>query len=267
MGFELDEYALLESPIHRWDARAKLIGLLSLMFAFAFVQRLAVVPAMLGLTLVVYGLSRLPLSFLLSRLRYPGFFILGVVCILPFVSGTTVLWQWGFLAIRQEGVLLMLLIVGRFLSIVTLGLVLFGTTPFLSLVRAMRSLGLPALLTDMLLLTYRYLFVLLEMLTTMQRSMRLRGFHSHSSHGMFQSWQILGRRLRRLASLVGTLFIRSYEQAERVYMAMRLRGYGCGQRTAYRSRPVTPQEKRWNRLGLGIALGAAVGIVALGQGI
>jgi len=262
MGFELDEYAYLNSPIHRWEARAKLIGLLALIFAFAFVQNLRLVPAMLAVALLVYGLSRLPLSFLAARLCYPGLFILGVVAFLPFLSGPTVLWQWGWLSIRQEGIMALLLVVGRFLSIVTLGLVLFGTTPFLAVVKAMRSLGLPALLADMLLLTYRYLFVLLEMLTTMQRSMRLRGFRYHKPQQ--KGWRASGQRLQRVASLLGTLFIRSYEQAEQIYVAMRLRGYGCAPR-----QPLSPSGRvptlplHWSHAGLSVSLLTAVSFVVM----
>ena len=255
MRLELDEYAYLDSPIHRWDASAKLIGLLAIITSFAFVEQLQHVPAMLGVTVVVYALSRLPVSFLTARLRYPGIFILGVVGLLPFLSGSTVLWSWGFLSLRQEGVMATALVMGRFFSILTLGLVLFGTTPFIAQVRAMRSLGLPGILADMLLLTYRYLFVLLEMLTTMRRAMRLRGFSFHPSRFNLQD-------LQRLASLMGTLFIRSYEQSQRIYTAMRLRGYG-----ALPQQRITPVAQRrtgdglWHRAGLMLSLLIAAGFL------
>ena len=209
------------SRLHSWTPRLKLVSLGSLMFAFAAIRQLPLVLPMLCVTAILYLLSELPFSFLLKRLRYPGLFILMVVLVLPF-SGETVLWQWGALALRQEGVENMVLVVGRFLSILTLGFVLLGTTPFVTLLRALRSLGLPNLIADMTLLTYRYLFETSEMLSTMQRSMRLRGFGQQQ-----QRWFRLQRQdLQRLAGLLGTLLIRSYERSERVYKAMQLRGYG-----------------------------------------
>jgi cobalt/nickel transport system permease protein len=63
-----------------------------------------------------------------QRLSYPGLFILTLVLLLPFTVGDTVMGQWGWLALRQEGLQATLLIVGRFLSILTLGFVLLGTT-------------------------------------------------------------------------------------------------------------------------------------------
>ncbi|MGB7519918.1 MAG: CbiQ family ECF transporter T component, partial [Spirulinaceae cyanobacterium] len=157
MKLALDRYAYLDSVIHQWEQRSKLIALLPLIFAFAFVEHLILLPAMLLLTATLFYLSRLPFSFLLSRLRYPGWFILGVVIFLPFVAGDTALFSLGFLEIKQEGCLQVLLIITRFLCILTVSLILFGTAPFLTSIKALRSLGLPDTIVDMMLLSYRYL--------------------------------------------------------------------------------------------------------------
>jgi cobalt/nickel transport system permease protein len=253
----LDQYAHLKSPVHQWEPRCKLIGLMALIFSFALVHQVSLLPAMVGIAILIYALSRLPISFWVSQMRYPGLFLLGVVALLPFLSGSTVLWQWGWLTLRQEGLIAMLLVVYRFLSIFTLGLVLFGTTAFITLVRAMQSLGLSATLADMLLLSYRYLFEVAENLSQMRRSMRLRGFQvqSRSPFWFIPNWQ----DLNRFTSLVGTLFVRSYEQSERLYQAMRLRGYG-------QAKPVQQTQPSdfdwlWSQFGLAIALLVASGLV------
>ncbi|WP_035987754.1 cobalt ECF transporter T component CbiQ [Leptolyngbya sp. KIOST-1] len=244
-----DTYVHRESVIHRWAPRLKLLSLLGLMFAFATVQNLALVPWILALAAVLYGLSSLPLSFLRRRLSYPGLFIVAVVVLLPLTVGDTVLGQWGWLTLREEGLRAALLIVGRFLSILTLGFVLLGTTPFLTLLGAMRSLGLPTILTDMALLSYRYLFEIAAMLTTMQQAMGLRGF-GHRRQG----WLRVNRQtLEHLALLTGNLLIRSYEQSERVYKAMRLRGYGQGSAPRQSTTP-RPTALCWGLTG---AVGAA----------
>ena len=85
MNLDLEAYVHLNSPLHRWDPRYKLIGLFALCFAFALVEDLRLLPAMVGVTALLYGVSRLPLAFLWQRLRYPGWFILGVVILLPLV--------------------------------------------------------------------------------------------------------------------------------------------------------------------------------------
>jgi cobalt/nickel transport system permease protein len=67
-----------------------------------------------------------------------------------------------------------------------------------------------------MLLTYRYLEELTDILTNMQRAMKLRGFEKKA---------LDQRTLKMLSQLVGTLLLRSYEQSKRVYQAMVLRGY------------------------------------------
>ncbi|MFZ4666358.1 MAG: cobalt ECF transporter T component CbiQ [Prochlorotrichaceae cyanobacterium] len=227
MRFNIDEYAYRSSAIHRWEPHYKFLSVLSLIFAFASIQSLLLIPPILIITIVFFVLSKLPIRFLYDRLHYPGYFILGMVGLLPWISGETILWQWQFLTLRQEGLMSMALITGRFFSIVTLSLILFSTTPFLVTVKTLRSLGMPALLVDMLLLTYRYLFELAATLQTMQRSMQLRGFSlsRNSPHLFDRGW----RNSKQWAALIGTLLIRSYEQSDRIVQAMRLRGYGRSQ--------------------------------------
>lgn len=212
----IDAYAYRESLIHRWEPRSKLIVLISLMFLFSMVQKLHQLPWMLVATLILYRLSRLPLRFLWSRLRYPGIFLSVLVIFLPLFAGETVWIELGIFSIKQEGVELLLIVVCRFLCILTVGIVLFGTAPFLTTLRTLQRLGLSPILVDILFLTWRYLFEIAEMLAQMQKAMRLRGFQDHrfSWHG-----------IQTFVFLIGTLFVRSYEQSERIYKAMRLRGY------------------------------------------
>ena len=249
-----ETYVAVESSLHSWTPRLKLLSLSLLMFAFAAVKHLSLVLPMLCMTAIFYSASRLPLAYLLKRLRYPGLFIFMVVLLLPVTSGDTVLAQLGPLAVREEGLVITVLVVCRFVSILTLGFVLLGTTPFLTLLRAMRSLGLPTLLADMTLLTYRYLFETADMLSTMQRSMQLRGF------GRRRRWfRIEGTTLLQLSGLLGTLLIRSYERSERVYKAMQLRGYGqLNQPQLAAQQPID----RRSLLLTGMTLLAALGIVA-----
>lgn len=248
MHLEIDEFAHLDSPVHRWEPRARLIGLAILAFVFSFVRDPRLLPAMLAVAFMLYALSRLPLSYLVNRLRYPGFFLLIVAILLPFLSGRTVLLRLGPLALRQEGCLELLLVGVKFVAIMSTGLVLFGTAPFLTTVKAMRALGLPPVLADMTLLSYRYLYEIGDDLATMQTAMGLRGFRERG---------LRRRTLGVLAALAGTILVRSYEQSERIYRAMVLRGYGRSPRPRdeFRSRPQ-------DVLGLGFTVAVAVGFVA-----
>ncbi len=248
----LDSYTHLDSRIHNWEPRCKLVALLALIFAFAFVRQLVFLPAMVLVTVVLYRLSRLPVSFLLSRLRYPGFFLAAIALLLPFSVGSTIIFQLGYLELRQEGLLLLVLVATRFLCILTVSLIWFGTTPFLTNIKAMRSLGLPPTLADMILLSYRYLEQFADELTKMKRAMQLRGFRvTKLSH----------RNLTVLASLAGTLLVRSYEQSEQVYKAMILRGYGHLTPSRRHCRSKINSISTPDAIALGISLLIAVGFV------
>lgn len=216
MNLWIDEYAHLDSPLHRWDPRLKLVALFGVIFAFSLVTSLRAVPLMAALTLALYHLSGLPARFALSRLRYPGLFLLVMGVILP-LTGQTPLISLGPLTLYREGALDFALIASRFTCILTVGLLMFGTGPFVETLNAMRGLGLPPTLADMTLLAWRYVFEIGDTLATMERAMRLRGFHAG---------RVSLRGLETLAALAGSLIIRSYEQSERVYFAMKLRGYG-----------------------------------------
>jgi cobalt/nickel transport system permease protein len=223
------------------------------MVAFAMVQQPGLILPMVAVTGGLYGLSALPFSFLRQRLSYPGLFILAVVILLPFTSGETVLGQWGVIRLRREGLETTALIVGRFLSIFSLGFILLGTTPFFTLVQSLRRLGLPTVMADMALLTYRYLHNMGDTLTTMHQAMQLRGLGQNSEKG----WRMKWRSLQRLALLIGNLLLRSYEQSERVYKAMALRGYGQGMVSQKNPRALmAPRE--------GLGLTVAVMAIAVG---
>ena len=245
----LDRYAHLGSPLHHWDPRCKLVGLITLMFAFSFVQDPQLLPAMLAVTSGLYAVSRMPLAFLLTRLRTPGIFVVVVAILLPFLSGTTVITRIGPLSLRQEGTVAMALIVAKFISILTISLVLFGTAPFLTTIKTLRALGLPPILGDMTLLAYRYLYEIGNDLKTMERAMGLRGFRARRPSS---------RVLDILASLAGTMLVRSYEQSERIYKAMTLRGYGHSPRPRdqFQARP-----RDW--VGLACVCLVAAGFVAM----
>jgi len=93
-------------------------------------------------------------------------------------------------------------------------ILLSNTTPFSDLLRVFRRLRIPALLITMLALMYRYLFVLAEESERMRRARACRTFAS----GRGGAW-------KSLAAVVGRLFVRSTERAERIYAAMCARGW------------------------------------------
>ncbi len=265
-----DLYQPGTSWIHRWHPGAKLLTLLALVFAMALVRQSLLVPVLLIVALGLYGLSQLPWGHLGRRLPYPGLFILALVGVLPFTLGETLWVQWGWLALRREGVLAAVLVAGRFLSIVITGFTLLSTTPFLAILETLRRWGLPPLLVDMTLLTYRYLHEVAEQWLSLRQGMGLRGYGVRGQLGQTGQRQGASPATHRqwgwLAAVLGSLLLRSYGRSQRIYQAMYLRGYGrsgspAGVSLGNSPDPVTP----WlTGVGLGIALG--LGWLTLGLG-
>ena len=152
--------------------------------------------AMLVLTM---GLSRLPLFFVLKRLLLLSPFVLGVVLINAFQpAGRT---NWLVVAVKSGLCLFTVVLVSN-------------TTPFSQILRVLRSLRVPALLITTMALMHRYLFVLADETERMRRARAARTF----TRGRRFEW-------RTLATVVGQLFIRASERAERIYNAMCARGW------------------------------------------
>ena len=78
----------------------------------------------------------------------------------------------------------------------------------------MKRARVPAILVSILALMYRYLFVLVDEAQRMRRARASRTFRP----GRWWRWHAL-------ATVIGQLFVRSTERAERIYAAMIARGW------------------------------------------
>ena len=100
-------------------------------------------------------------------------------------------------------------------------LLLAFTTPFHELVDGLRQLRLPRIMVAIISFMYRYLAVLGEEATRMTRARAARSGAAPSGRaGGSLTW-----RARVTGSMVGSLFLRSYERSERIYAAMQARGF------------------------------------------
>lgn len=213
----------------RRDARLRLLGMVLLAFAYSAIQDVRAVPAMLAVTIVLWLLSGFSLRYVLRRLFYPSFFVLFLALGLLLFGGKTVIYQMGFINITREGLHAAILVTTRFYCILTVAIALLLVSPLLTNIAAMRALKLPYIMVDMALLMMRYLEVLKQDVHSMNISMRLRG-HKNTA------WSL--QTIKTSAWLAGSLLVRSYERADGVYKAMRLRGYGQENATIYQ-KPLT----------------------------
>jgi cobalt/nickel transport system permease protein len=145
------------------------------------------------------AVSRLPPLFLLKRLLVLSPFVLGVVLVNAFQPAGRVNW----LGVAAKSVLCLLTVI-----------LVSNTTPFSQILRVLKSIRVPALLITTIALMHRYLFVLADEAERMRRARASRTF----TRGRRFHWHTL-------ATVVGQLFIRASERAERIYDAMCARGW------------------------------------------
>jgi cobalt/nickel transport system permease protein len=203
----LERHSEGDGPLHRLDARIKLVA--TLLYVVAVVATPVgawrwLAAEALALTFLI-GLSGVPPRELF--LRWLGFLVLvGFLAVMVASSHPR----------RAElgvgSVVLTILAKNSLAFLATLLLV--NVTPFRKLLVAMRRLGLPPALVASLQFMYRYLHVLTDELDRMVKARRSRMFRRSGR----LDWGLL-------TGLIGILFLRAFERGERVHAAMLARGW------------------------------------------
>ncbi|HOX57059.1 MAG TPA: CbiQ family ECF transporter T component [Candidatus Paceibacterota bacterium] len=145
------------------------------------------------------ALSRVPLLFLLKRLAWLSPFVLSVALVNALQPGAP--GNWRMVAAKSGICLLTVILVSN-------------TTPFSGILRVLKTAHVPGLLITTIALMHRYLFVLVEEAERMRRARASRTF----ARARRARWQAL-------STVVGQLFVRASERAERIYDAMCARGW------------------------------------------
>lgn len=202
-----------DSSLHRLDARTKLIGTMALVIVVVSTPPQAYGGFAGYAILLVAGLAigRVPIGYVLARWLIVLPFLVGVAAV-PFLGPGDVR-VWG-VSVSQAGLLtLWNVVVKASLSVAAMTL-LIGSTHFSDLLGALDRLRVPRVLVMLIGTAHRYAFILVDEARRMKRARDARGF------GGRWVWQagVIGR-------MVGTLFLRSYERAERVHEAMLARGF------------------------------------------
>lgn len=217
-AFYAEELARAPGLLQRLDPRMKLLGALALIVAVVEVRRLTVIGAIFLGAVIIAALSRIPLRALFTRVWLPVLCFTGVIAlpaifITPGQTAATVP-ALGWVVTRQ-GLRSAAYLVGRAETAATLCVLVILTTPWASVLKALRALKAPAALAVLFGMTYRYLFLLLESARDMFESRRSR---------------IIGRlsgpeRRRVAAASAGVLISKSFDLSSEVYSAMVSRGF------------------------------------------
>jgi cobalt/nickel transport system permease protein len=219
----LDPFHEGRSLIHAMDSRIKLVLVVAFILTSALVP-VGAWPVYMILAALVFSaelLSELGLAFYLKRSLLALPFVLAALPVLFTIPGAAIARLPFGLAISAEGV-------ARFVSValkswisVQAAVLLASTTTFPDIIIAMRALHMPRLLVAIISLMWRYLFVMADEAVRLTRARAARsGEIGDQKSGGSITW-----RARVTGGMAGSLFLRSLERSDRIYMAMLSRGY------------------------------------------
>lgn len=221
---QLELLAHADSPIHRLDARAKVLVTIifcSTIISFGRYDLSALLPFFV-FPAVMIARGNLPFLLIARKIALLCPFVLIVAMFNPILDrGIGV--QLGPLAISAGWISFCSILVRSILT-VGAGLILVGVTGFTSICRALEKFGIPQAFAVQLLFLYRYIFVLAEEGSRVSRARELR---SSGRKGLGVS---------SYASMIGYLLLRTWSRAERIHMAMLARGFNGEFRTLQTSR-------------------------------
>ncbi|WP_214020480.1 cobalt ECF transporter T component CbiQ [Methanoculleus sp.] len=165
----------------------------------------------------ILALAKIPARFYARLLLVPVSFAVMSIAVVLFVtgSGAVLLEVPGLpLAITAGGANLALLLLTRVFGGMCSLYFIALTTPMTEIFDILRRLRVPTVFIDLAMLTYRFIFILIEEAGQIYRSQVMR-----LGYGRFRE------SVRSFSMLAGALFIRTWESGEALVLAMDARCY------------------------------------------
>ena len=210
---EMDELSSGNSIIHHFSALAKLIVTIAYILIVMSFDRYTISKLMIMAVYpyVLFQLSGLSFSQCLYKLRFvlPLIFAVGIFNPL---SDKRIFLTLGFLRITY-GWLSFLTMALKGILALSASYLLVGTTKIDAICGAFRKLHVPSVIVDLLLLTYRYVSVMVEEVSIMTNAYHLRAPGQKGIH--YTAW----------GSFLGQLLLRSMDKAKELYTSMLMRGF------------------------------------------
>lgn len=230
-----------ESPVHRQRARVKILLALVSILCISLTPT-AAWPAYIlyfSITLSVASLSKLEYGTLLKRALVALPFGLAALPLIFSSPDHTLLLGMSVIPYNLDGWLRFLSILIKIWLSMQVAIILNATTSFNQLLDGLAELRLPAIFISIFSLMWRYLFVIVQ---EAQRLMQARASRSvrlpdapRGSHPLLWQMKVTGQ-------MAGSIFLRSLERSDRVYLAMKARGYN-GQQPIRKTEPLQAEEK------------------------
>jgi cobalt/nickel transport system permease protein len=225
-----ESFAEGRSWIYGIDPRLRVIGAAVFAVVVAVSYDFTTLLIALILSLLMALTARLGFQPVMQRLFAPVIFLLLLWAVLPWSYEGEALTALGPITITRPGVILCAQISLKTVCLMVAFMAMVATMTVDTLGHTLNRLRLPDKMVHMLLITYRYLFVIEQEYQRLVRAMKIRNFRPKTNLHSYRTY----------AYLVGMLFVRASERARRVHSAMVCRGFN-GRFVSLREFPPNPR--------------------------
>ena len=216
---KLDDIASGDSIIHNLNGSIKLISAITIIVFTVFSQQIIVPITMEIFLLLILYLSKVSIKDAFKRIVLLLPFGGAIIIFQPFIHPGNVLWTYSWIQITDTGLNWTILLLGRLITSLTAIVLLSSTSPMQEIVASFRKLKMPKELAMILSITVRFLFVFIDELTTIRNAQKSRNFNIHSKLVPYR-WTV-----KQVGYTIAMMFLKSYEQGERVHKSMISRGF------------------------------------------
>ena len=214
-----DELASKKSIIHDLEGRIKLIFTIFIIVVCVVSKSLFIPIIIEMMLLIILKIAKLSYIDSIKRLLMLLPFGGAIIIFQPFLYSGTVLWSYSWLKITDIGLNWAILLLVRMITTLTAIIIYSSTTPLQEMASSFRKLKMPKDLAMILSTMVRFLFLFVDELAAIRKSQKSRNFDIHAKHTPYK-W-----RVKQVGYTIGMMFLKAYEQGERVHKSMVSRGF------------------------------------------
>ncbi len=203
------------SIIHRLEPCTRIIFATVYCFVVAVSKQFPVLLAAVVISFALVLTGGLPVKEVAKRLAPVNGLILLLWVVVPLTYGGESLFQIAGLGLSRDGVVLSARITLKSNAILLASIALIATMTFATLGHALKLLFVPQKIIHLLLMNYRYVFVLEQEYQRLIRAAKIRGFQPKTNLHTYRTY----------AYVIGMLWVRAVARAQRVHQAMLCRGF------------------------------------------
>ncbi len=198
---EMDRFAK-GSRFFLFDVRVKLVSTVALIVTAAFLRDLPSLLLVLAFVVLMLIVAAVPAHHIAEN----------YLLALPFIAVASLALAFTSTLLNAE-----MMFVRVSASVLAL-IMLTTTTPFFEMMSAFRWFKMPKVLTNLILFTYRFIFVLQDEAARMKMARKARGFAG--GRHLFEK-----QAFRILSSSIGMIFVRSSQRGSDMFDSLLMRGF------------------------------------------